>query len=353
MQNYIDNALIAEVDISDQRRLGRVVGGGVRVNMIPKDGGNTVHGSGFFGGAADSWHLQSDNLTPDLVARGLKTGARIEHVNDFNGAVGGPIVKDKLWYFGSGRYQSTFLQIPNTFNTDGSPGVEDADIKSFVVRGTWQATPRNKFAATYQRNYKWKGHEISSGGQTGLPVIPDISADAARPAPVLHRTGEVDVADHQQAARRGRVLDRHPALFEPLRARDCVSSAERAAWFATATHLNTTTSLRTVAGQYNQWFYPNQDSAVGVADLRHRIAHHQDGHAVGIRVQRLRQRHERRLVAELSECRERSQIPVSVTVFNIAAQHVSGVEGERRALRPGPVGVQASSRSTTAFATST
>ena len=144
-------------------------GGGVRVNMIPKDGGNAVHGHGFFGGAADSWHLQADNLTPDLVARGLKTGARIQHVNDFNGAVGGPIVKDKLWYFGSGRYQSTFLQIPNTFNTDGSPGIEDADIKSFVVRGTWQATPRNKFAALYQRNYKWKGHEISSGGQTGLP----------------------------------------------------------------------------------------------------------------------------------------------------------------------------------------
>ena len=90
-------------------------------------------------------------------------------MNDFNGAVGGPVVKDRLWYFGSGRYQSTFLQIPNTFNTDGSPGIEDADIKSFVVRGTWQATPRNKFAALYQRNYKWKGHEIATAGRPGSP----------------------------------------------------------------------------------------------------------------------------------------------------------------------------------------
>jgi len=158
VQNYIDNALIAEATYQTSGVTAESSGGGVRVNMIPKDGGNTVHGSGFFGGSADSWHLQADNLTPDLVARGLKTGARIQHINDFNGAVGGPIVKDKLWYFGSGRYQSTYLQIPNTFNTDGSPGIEDADIKSFVVRGTWQASPRNKFAALYQRNYKWKGH---------------------------------------------------------------------------------------------------------------------------------------------------------------------------------------------------
>ena len=181
---------------------------------------NTVHGSGFFGGSADSWHLQSDNLTPDLIARGLKTGSRIQHVNDFNGSVGGPIVKDKLWYFGSGRYQSTFLQIPNTFKTDGSPGIEDADIKSFVVRGTWQATPRNKFAAPYQRNYKWKGHEISSGGQTGLPANPDISA--TRRDPLLYYIGQVKWTSpitNKLLAEVG-YSTRHPALLEPARAGD-------------------------------------------------------------------------------------------------------------------------------------
>ena len=103
--NYIDNALVAETTYQTSGVTAESSGGGVRVNMIPKDGGNAVHGSGFFGGSADSWGLQSDNLTPDLIARGLKTGARILHVNDFNGSVGGPIVKDKLWYFGSGRYQ--------------------------------------------------------------------------------------------------------------------------------------------------------------------------------------------------------------------------------------------------------
>jgi hypothetical protein len=262
VQNYIDNALIAEATYQTSGVTAESSGGGVRVNMIPKDGGNTVHGSGFFGGSADSWHLQADNLTPDLVARGLKTGARIQHINDFNGAVGGPIVKDKLWYFGSGRYQSTYLQIPNTFNTDGSPGIEDADIKSFVVRGTWQATPRNKFAALYQRNYKWKGHEISSGGQTGLPATPDISA--TRRDPLLYYIGQVKWTSpitNKLLAEVGYSTDilHYSSLYEPGIGQERGTPA----WFATATHLNTTTSLRTVAGQYNQWFYPNQDSAVG------------------------------------------------------------------------------------------
>ena len=79
----------------------------------------------------------------------MTSGARIEHINDFNGSMGGPILKDKLWYFGSGRFQSTYIQVPNTFNTDGSPGIKDTWIASYVVRGTWQATPRNKFTATY------------------------------------------------------------------------------------------------------------------------------------------------------------------------------------------------------------
>jgi hypothetical protein len=54
------------------------------------------------------------------------------------------------------RRQGTFIQVPNTFR--GAPGVEDARISSYVVRGTWQATPKNKFAVTYQRNFKTKLH---------------------------------------------------------------------------------------------------------------------------------------------------------------------------------------------------
>ena len=53
--------------------------GGVRLNMIPKDGGNAIHGSGFFSGTSDSWGLQGTNLDSDLQNRGVKTGPRDDH----------------------------------------------------------------------------------------------------------------------------------------------------------------------------------------------------------------------------------------------------------------------------------
>src|SRR5262245_41767280 len=85
VQNYIDNALIAEATYQTSGVTAESSAGGVRLNLIPKDGGNTLHGSGFFGGSADSWGLQSTNLDESLRSRGLPTGARVQYLNDFNG----------------------------------------------------------------------------------------------------------------------------------------------------------------------------------------------------------------------------------------------------------------------------
>src|SRR5262245_54093185 len=62
VQNYIDNALIAEATYQTSGVSAETSAGGVRVNLIPKDGGNTLHGAGIFGGSADGWLLQSTNL---------------------------------------------------------------------------------------------------------------------------------------------------------------------------------------------------------------------------------------------------------------------------------------------------
>ena len=263
VQNYIDNALIAEATYQTSSIMAESSGGGVRVNLIPKDGGNTVHGSGFFGGSADAKFLgiplQADNITPELTARGLRSGARIQHINDFNGSIGGPVLPDKLWYFGSGRYQSTYIQVPNTFNTDGSVGVEDAWIASYVARGTWQATPKNKFAVTYQRNYKYKGHEITIA-QTGTPLTPDISS--SRRDPLLYYIASFKY----QATITNKLLFETGYISDVLHYSDYYQPGIRADrgtpdWFSRVSHFNISTNFRTVAGQLEQLIVPNQDTA--------------------------------------------------------------------------------------------
>jgi hypothetical protein len=264
VQNYIDNALIAEATYQTSGVSAESSAGGVRLNLVPKDGGNTLHGSGFFGGSSDNWHLQSTNLDDDLRARGLPTGARVQHLNDFNGSAGGPIVKDRLWWFGSVRHQETYVQIPNTFKDDGSPGVDDAWINSYVVRGTWQATPRNKFAVTYQRNYKWKIHEIVGGGQEGLPIFPEQAAGYREP--VLYYIAQTKWTSPitnrllMEAGYSGDILH-YSDVYQPGTAQ----ARGTAAWLGNASRLDTIaggTLVRTGVGQLTQLNTPDQHSAV-------------------------------------------------------------------------------------------
>ena len=48
--------------------------------------------------------LQGTNYTQDLKDRGLRTPNRIKETYDINPAVGGPLMRDRLWFYASGRW---------------------------------------------------------------------------------------------------------------------------------------------------------------------------------------------------------------------------------------------------------
>ena len=77
---------------------------GVRINLVPRDGGNSYRGV-FLGNYSDH-HLQSDNLSDGLKARGLTSSTTVKRSYDVDPAIGGPIAKDKLWFWGSVRAQA-------------------------------------------------------------------------------------------------------------------------------------------------------------------------------------------------------------------------------------------------------
>src|SRR5438034_2761329 len=87
--------------------------GGLKLNMVPKEGGNSLHGS-FFGGF-ESNRLQSNNLSPFLASHGVRVVDKIGTYRDIDMTLGGPIKKDKLWFFGSGRLFTVNKPIANAF----------------------------------------------------------------------------------------------------------------------------------------------------------------------------------------------------------------------------------------------
>ena len=65
IQAYNDDALAQQVVFQTSALPAEVAAGGVRVNMIPKDGGNIFKGGGFFGGTAASWQANNLDAGPD------------------------------------------------------------------------------------------------------------------------------------------------------------------------------------------------------------------------------------------------------------------------------------------------
>jgi hypothetical protein len=134
--------------------------GGVRLNMIPREGGNRFSGDYKLSFRPGDW--QSDNLTARHQARGLTLGNAIDRIVDTTFALGGPLMRNKIWFFTSARYYSVNNFVANTFFDDGRPGIDDQYIKSAMARVTWQISPRNKLAAYFDEIDKYRGHDMQS-----------------------------------------------------------------------------------------------------------------------------------------------------------------------------------------------
>jgi hypothetical protein len=157
--NFVpDQGATQEVAIDYGAISAELAFGGLRINLVPKEGGNTFKGSLFLTGVNDKW--QSDNLTADLQSRGLPAPNRMKLAYDINPSGGGPIVRDKLWFFASGRAQTNQNYIAGQFANanagDPSKWTYVADLsnqeafsitqKGIDTRLTWQASEKNKFS---------------------------------------------------------------------------------------------------------------------------------------------------------------------------------------------------------------
>ena len=87
--------------------------GGVRVNAIPREGGNAFHGS-VFGNFANS-AMSRSNLTATEKAQGLQAVPGFDKLYDESAGFGGPIKRDRVWFFYAQRYRSNDVIGINTF----------------------------------------------------------------------------------------------------------------------------------------------------------------------------------------------------------------------------------------------
>src|SRR5215475_10678397 len=172
-----------EVNFTISGGMGEATTGGPVMNILPKVGGNEFHGNILVNGASAG--LQGSNFTQALRNAGLRAPNKLQKVWDVNGAFGGPIKKDRLWFYWTARHQGNRKYVPLwrnknagdvtkwTYDPDFShQALDDGTWKNTSLRLTLQASRRNKL------NFWWDEQSVclhcNEGGETTpFPLSPE------------------------------------------------------------------------------------------------------------------------------------------------------------------------------------
>jgi hypothetical protein len=175
---------LAEVAFSISGNLGEAETGGPQMTVVPKQGGNRFSGSFF--ATAFGEGFQSDYSDRVLSTPGLVAPPKILNLYDVQGAVGGPVMKDRLWFFFNSRQVGRSDAQPGIFanKNAGDPnkwtyepdfniqGRNDQSRRINALRLTWQVTPRNKLSVFYDNQPPCQGAawtDDSSACKTSVP----------------------------------------------------------------------------------------------------------------------------------------------------------------------------------------
>ena len=145
-----------EVVTTTSGGLGEAEVGGPTLSIIPKSGGNTISGNFYLSGVSRG--MVGSNYSDELKAAGLTTPGKLIKQWDFTFGVGGPIIKDRLWYRVAARDEGQHRTIPNIWPNlnagdatktlylpDRAKEVRGAESwRLYTVRLTMQASSRDK-----------------------------------------------------------------------------------------------------------------------------------------------------------------------------------------------------------------
>lgn len=137
---------------------------GVYMNMTTKSGGNRVNSDHNLYFMNDD--LQASNLDDELRSRlGLRpdqasgaAGNPIKISYDWSSTLGGPIARDKAWFFGALRWWRLDQFQIGAFNPDGSQGIDDNRIRNFMGKATYQLNQQTRLSFLFNRNLKDRFH---------------------------------------------------------------------------------------------------------------------------------------------------------------------------------------------------
>ena len=156
-----------QVQVSAAAKGAEAQSPGVTLSFLIKSGSNKFSGNYLF--AHQSGKFQGNNVTDALRTQGFDPGNnKFTRYNDISLDLGGPIIRDKLWFYGAYGYNYSGLLIPGFISIASGEQVEYyTRLDNPTVKLTYQMSRNNKFEFTQQLNRKWQPYRNAS---TFLPM---------------------------------------------------------------------------------------------------------------------------------------------------------------------------------------
>jgi hypothetical protein len=176
-----------EVVTTTSGGLGEVEVGGPSLSIIPKSGGNSIRGAAYLSGVSSG--MVSSNYSDALRNAGLTTPGKLLRQWDYTFGIGGPVMKDRLWYYVTARDEGQYRSIPNVYPNlnagdatktlyapDKTREVQGAESwRLYTFRLTYQASARNKFNLHWDEQHPCNGSTFTTSGD-GCRNQPDSGA---------------------------------------------------------------------------------------------------------------------------------------------------------------------------------
>jgi hypothetical protein len=172
--NYYIPSAFENIQVSTGAQDIAIGTGGVLINMVSKSGTNTFQGLALQ--TYQGKRTQSNNVDDELLQSGFRPDANsTELITNSNFQLGGPVMKNKMFFFGSVNFQATHVNVP------GFPAVvpsyvpspladssdqDTTDILAGEGKITYQLGPANRFEGYLSKQRYDKPNRGSGTGNT-------------------------------------------------------------------------------------------------------------------------------------------------------------------------------------------
>ena len=177
----MDTPNAQEISVTLSGGLGEAEVGGTQMNVVPKTGGNTFAGTGFLSTAGE-WS-QGSNIDEELESFGISNPNALIQNWDASFSLGGPIKRDRLWFFGTYRDFGAHQVIPGmfwnkntgdptkwTYEPDESIPARGANARTITaLRLTTQLGQKHKVSAFFDNQLDCGGSAMITGADSCRP----------------------------------------------------------------------------------------------------------------------------------------------------------------------------------------